>query len=97
MRYYPIKIKDLENRDENKFILMGKVKEVSDTFFVLKDESGETKILSLNLPKKNDIVRVFVRKEGNDLIAEIVQNLNGLNLNILKEVEELYNKVERYV
>jgi len=95
MRYYPKKISEIGNED--RIIIIGKVVEVGETYFVVDDGTSRLKILSISLPKESDTVRVFCRKQENDWIADIVQILNELDLNILKEVEELYNKVEKDV
>jgi len=90
-RFVPLKISQI--KDEDKIALLGKVKETKEMSFILEDDTGEIEILSTTLPEKNSIVRVFCSREGNSYIAEILQDMSKLDLNILKEVEELYNKV----
>jgi len=92
VHYYPKKISEIDLRTHKKISLLGKVIEAKEDSFVLQDDTGKVEILSDKKLEENRIVRVFCSIEENKIKADIVQPLNGLDLNLYKEVEELYSK-----
>lgn len=92
LHYYPRKISRINFKTDREISLLGKVIEVKPDGFILQDDTGEAEILSDKKVEEGEIVRVFCSIEGNKIKAKIVQSLNGLDLNLYKEVEELYSK-----
>jgi len=89
--YRPKKISSIIKTD-NKISLVGKVIDTKDDSFVLEDSSGKIEIVSENKIEKNKIVRVFCSLVEGKLKADVIQSLEGLDLNLFKRVEELYYK-----
>lgn len=91
--YKPKKISNIEKNDR-RVAIIGKVHSVSGNSFVLDDDTGKIEIFSekLDRVKKGATVRVFCTIEDDKLNANVVQTLEGLDLNLFKSVEELYNK-----
>lgn len=90
-RYIPRKISEISKTD-SRVAVIGTVVENRENSFVLKDGDTEVEIESDKQIEKNKLVRVFCSVVDGKLKADIVQSLNGLDLNLFKKVEELYNK-----
>jgi hypothetical protein len=93
MKFYkPRKISSVAQEDI-KFCLVGKVEEVGENFFIISDETGKIKISSNFKVEKNSLIRVFCSKYEEDIIADFIQNMEGLDLELWKKVESLYLKL----
>ncbi len=94
MLYYKLKkISEIDLSKDKKISIIGRVLDVNDGFFILSDGKNKVEILSEKNVKAGQIVRVFCSIEENKIKADIIQNLDGLDLNLYKEVEELYSKI----
>ncbi len=89
--YKPRKISQITSSD-SKVALVGTVSQVNENSFVVDDGTGKAEISSDIKVEENKIVRVFCMASGGKLKADIVQNLENLDLNLFKTVEELYSK-----
>jgi len=91
MAYKPISV--IEIGKEEKFSLVGEVVEVGEDYFVLKDYSGKAKIKSQFKAKTGEMIRVFCRLEDGEAVAEILQSLNGLDLQLYQKADSLFRTV----
>ncbi len=89
-RYKPVKISQLKEND-SRVALVGSVTSVKSDSFVLDDGEARVEILS-EQPVERKLVRVFCNIADNKLKADVIQNLEGLDVNLFKKIEELYNK-----
>jgi len=87
--YRPQKV-GLIGKNDFKFFLIGKVQEVGDGFFIISDETGKAKISSNFKVEKGSLIRVFCSKIDEDIVAEFIQNMEGLDLELWKKAESLY-------
>lgn len=87
--YLPKKIVSISENDE-KICLLGRVEDVGEDFFILADETGKIKISSNFKVEKRSLVKVFCRKIGEEIIADFIQNMDGLDWELWKKVESLY-------
>jgi hypothetical protein len=87
--YKPRKVGSIE-KDDTKFSLIGKVEDVKENFFILSDETGKVKIISNFRVEKNSLVRVFCSKVEDEIRADFIQNMEGLDLELWKKAESLY-------
>jgi hypothetical protein len=87
--YRPRKVVSIEN-DDKKLTLLGKVVDVGGGYFVLSDETGKIKINSNFKVEKGSLVRVFCSKFDEELIADFIQNMEGLDWELWKKAESLY-------
>jgi len=88
------KINSINPESDIRVRIVGNVIDVSDGSIVIDDGSGKADIV--NDEKEgtqanvNDIVRVFARvlplEEGYELRAEMIQSMNGLDLNLFREL-----------
>jgi len=90
--YKPKKISQITNKDL-KVVLIGKVSKTAPVSFVLDDDSGKIEIFSDKEMAKDTIIRVFCSITNQKLKADIIQILDGLDMNLFKNMEALYNKV----
>jgi len=87
--YKPRKVASIEN-DDTKFTLLGKVIDVGEGYFVISDETGKIKINSNFKVEKGDLIRVFCSKFDEEIVADFIQNMNGLDWELWKRAESLY-------
>ena len=87
--YKPRKVQSIEKED-TKFSLLGKVQEVGEGFFILIDETGKVKINSNFKVEKGSLIRVFCTKFDEEIIADFIQNMDGLDWELWRKVESLY-------
>ena len=88
--YRPRKVSSLTKTD--KFVsLLGKVASVKENAVVIEDGTGRIEISSEHALKENAIVRVFCSFDG-QWKTDIVQDMDGIDLNIYKKVDELYSR-----
>lgn len=96
--YIPKKISQLADKD-SKVSLTGNIIQSKENSFILDDGTARTEISFEGELKGNEeglrgkLVRVFCSIMDEKLKADIVQPLEGLDLNLFKKVEDLYNKV----
>ncbi|MCS7106280.1 MAG: hypothetical protein NZ942_03120 [Candidatus Aenigmarchaeota archaeon] len=90
--YKPKKIAEINFEKDNKIALVGKVLDQLENSFVLEDETGNIEIFFEGKVRKGQIVRVFCSVIESQVRADIVQSLEGLDLEFFKKVEEMYRK-----
>ena len=90
LHYTPKQISEV-NPSDSRVSILGKIINISDNSFILDDDSGKIEIVSDVQTEKNKLVRVFCSVGEEKLKADIVQNMEGLDLNLFKKVKELYN------
>lgn len=78
--------------NDSKVSIIGNVASVGENSFVLDDGAGRIEIISDSQVERNKLVRVFCSVTDEKLKADVVQDLEGLDLNLFKKVEELYNR-----
>ena len=97
-RYVPKKISDISKNDK-RVAAVGKVVDASADSFILDDGSGKIEVFLSEessadtkaiTPKKT--VRAFCSVMGDEVRLDVLQDLTGLDLNLLKTVDELYSK-----
>lgn len=89
--YKPKKIAHITKTD-SKIAIVGKVLDLGDNSFTIGDETGKMEIVSDNPIEKDSLIRTFCSRVENQLVADVIQDLKGLDLNLFKKVEELYIK-----
>lgn len=90
-RYKPRKVSNIAKTD-SRVALTGKVIKADENSLILDDTTGKMEIFFEGKVSKNSFIRAFCTVIGNQLKADIVQDLKDIDLNLLKKVEELYNK-----
>lgn len=90
--YKPKKINNITAKD-SKIAVIGKVVETRKNSFILDDDTGKIEVFSDEAIEKDKLVRVFCSVIEEKVKTDIVQSLEGLDLNLFKKCEELYNKV----
>lgn len=91
MQYYkPRRISAITKTDKL-ISVAGKVASISDGSFMIDDGTGKLEISSEHAMKKGMTVRVFCSLDG-QWKADIVQDVIGMDLNIYKQVDELYSR-----
>lgn len=94
--YKPEKISSITKKD-SKISIVGKVIAINKNSFTLEDDSGKIELFSEEEIESNKVVRVFCSLVEGKLKADVIQILNGLDLNLFKKVEELYYKAGLHV
>jgi len=92
LRYKPRKISEIDSEADSRISVTGRIIEQGENSFILDDESGKVEIVFEGEVKKDKIVRVFCSLMENRLKADVVQNLEGMDLKLFKKVKELYIK-----
>lgn len=90
--YKPREISKINTKTDGKVVIVGKVVESGDGSFILDDGKVKAEINFEGEVKANKTVRVFCSVVEDKLNADIVQSLDGLDLNLFKRVNELYIK-----
>jgi len=89
--YKPKRISEI--KDEDRLVaVVGKVIDTSENKFILDDDSGRIEIETDKKLENNEIVRAFCTIENGKLKANIIQNMDGLDMELFNKVKELYNK-----
>lgn len=100
-RYVPKGISEISKNDK-KVSVVGKIVDVTTDSFIMDDDSGKIEVFfgddqqtgvagTENIsPKKT--IRAFCSVVGDELRLDVVQDLTGLDLNLLKTVDDLYSK-----
>lgn len=89
--YKPRKISSITKKD-SKISIVGRVIDTKEGSFTLEDSTGKIEIASEEKVEKNEMIRVFCSFVEGNLKADVIQNLEGLDLDLFKKVEELYYK-----
>jgi hypothetical protein len=87
--YKPRKIGSL-TKEDTKFSLVGKIEEAKDDFFIISDETGKVKIRSNLKVEKGSLIRVFCSRLEEEIVADFIQKMEGLDLELWKRAESLY-------
>lgn len=90
LHYKPKHVSEVNLRDY-RIALIGRVISVGKNSLILDDDSGKIEIFSDFDVQKNKLVRVFCSMVDEKLKADIIQDLEKLDLNLFKKVKELYN------
>jgi len=97
-RYVPKKISEISKSDR-KLSLVGKIIETTPEkkSFVLDDDTGKIEIFIGDefggaIGEQNKTIRAFCVLVGDRLMLDVLQDLDGLDLNLLKTVDDLYSK-----
>ncbi len=89
--YKPIKVSQITTKD-SRVVLVGSIVQGKESSFVLDDGTARVEI-SFEGELKSKLVRAFCSIADEKLKADVIQPLDGLDMNLFKKVEELYNKV----
>ena len=102
-RYFPRKIEEITRNDE-RISVVGVIDEIKDSSIILSNSGKKLEIMIENKRPEDDMydgrdrikegktVRVFCSVNKEKVSMDLVQDLNGTDLNLLKTVEELYLK-----
>ena len=100
--YEKRKIPEINPDIDLKVKVLGFVVDKKDDTILLDDGSGKVRVF-IDMPEimekvdANKLIRVFGSTlpidNGFEIKADIVQDLSGLNIDLYKKVEELYNKM----
>jgi uncharacterized protein YdeI (BOF family) len=96
VRRIPAAIKRIEDiSDQLRISVVGTVVKCGDSEFILDDGTGQLTVITLEETpvSEKDIVRVIGKVYGETLEAEIVQNMNTLNMHLYLKMYELLKKV----
>jgi hypothetical protein len=92
LNYIPKKISEINLKKDSRISLLGKVVELKENSFVLDDNSAKIEIFSDTPADKNKLVRIFCSVAEKQLKADVIQSLNGFDIDLFNRVEELYRK-----
>lgn len=90
VHYIPKKISQLSPKD-SKVALTGSVIEKKESSFIMDDGTGKTEVFFDDNIESN-LVRAFCSVVEEKLNVDAVQSLDGLDSNLFKKVEDLYNR-----
>ena len=90
LNYIPKKISEINLKKDSRISLLGKVVELKENSFVLDDNSAKIEIFSDTPADKNKLVRIFCSVAEKQLKADVIQSLNGFDIDLFNRVEELY-------
>ena len=100
--YEKKKIMEINPETDSKVKIMGFVVDKKEDTLILDDGSGKVRVF-FDLPSVterieiNQLIRIFgsvvPTENGFDVKADIIQDLSGLDINLYKKVEELYNRM----
>ena len=71
---------------------MGSVVNVGENSFILDDGTGKIEVSSEMPAGRNKLFRVFCSVIDEKLKADVVQDMEGLDLELFKKVKELCNR-----
>jgi hypothetical protein len=92
LHYQPKKISEVNLKKDSRISLLGKVAEQKESSFVLDDGSVKAEIFSDIMAEANKLIRVFCSVAGQQLKADVIQSLNGFDVDLFNKIEELYRK-----
>jgi hypothetical protein len=90
--YLPKKISELDMKRDRMVAIIGKVEEIKENSFVLSDDSGKIEIISDQAVESNAQIRVFCTLVGQQLKADLIQDMKNFDAGLFYKVKELYNK-----
>lgn len=90
--YIPKKISEVSPKD-SRVAITGNVIESGEGFFVLDDETGKIEIGTDVRRERGRIVRAFCSVADEKLRADAVQEMDGIDIDLLKKINSLYNSV----
>ncbi len=90
-RYIPKQISDVTVKD-SKVAITGRIMNAGNGFAVIDDGTGKIEVAADIQAERNDIVRMFCSVVDNNLKADIVQKMDGFDLDLFKKINELYIK-----
>ncbi|MBI2084456.1 MAG: hypothetical protein HYT70_02490 [Candidatus Aenigmarchaeota archaeon] len=88
--YTPKEISKVDSKD-SRVCLIGKVVDSAGNSFVLDDGTGKIEIIYDGAIDANKLVRVFCSIADEKLKADVVQDVEDLDMNLFKKVKGLYN------
>lgn len=88
--YIPKSISQVDSKDF-KVCLVGNVMATTGSSFILDDGTGKIEIMTDKQLPRNKIVRAFCSVNEEKLKADVVQDLEGIDSNLFKKINELYN------
>ncbi|MBI2545017.1 MAG: hypothetical protein HYW22_00240 [Candidatus Aenigmarchaeota archaeon] len=88
--YVPKTVSQIDSKDF-KVCLIGNVIATTGSSFILDDGTGRIEISTDRLLPKNKLVRAFCSMNEDRLQADVIQDVEGIDLNLFKKVNELYN------
>ena len=89
--YFQKQVSEVTSND-SRVSIIGNVAGVSESSFVLDDGTGKIEIISDVRVEENRLVRAFCSVIDEKLKADIIQDVDGLDLNLFKKIGELYNR-----
>ncbi|MBI2034870.1 MAG: hypothetical protein HYT11_04025 [Candidatus Levybacteria bacterium] len=90
-RYVTKQISEVAPTD-SRVSIIGNVVKTDENSFVLDDGTGKIEVTSDIQVEMNKLIRIFCSVVDEKLKADIIQDVNELDLNLFKKVKELYNK-----
>jgi len=94
VHYKPRKISELSQKD-SKVALVGNITQRKDSSFVLDDGTARIEVFfdndSINVLDIKT-VRVFCSVSDERLTADVVQKLDGMDIELFKKAEDLYSR-----
>ena len=89
------KIAEINPETDIRVRLLGRVVEKSESCLIIEDDSGKAEIVAedMNLDfNKEALVRIFARvlplEDGFELRAELIQNMNDLDVDLYKKIHD---------
>lgn len=92
LHYKPKKISEISLKADNRISLLGKVIEQKENSFIIDDKTAKAEIFSDMTVEVNKTVRVFCSVAEQQLKADVIQSLNGFDVDLFNRIEELYRK-----
>jgi uncharacterized protein YdeI (BOF family) len=94
----PKKVAEISRKDK-KVSVVGEVVDATEDSFILDDGTGKIEVFfdeeaSAGSEKvaKGKTIRAFCSIDGEQLKPDVVQDMTGADLNLLKTVDDLYSK-----
>ena len=89
--HYPQKQISEVTPNDSRVSIIGNIASAGPNSFVLDDSTGKIEVMSDIPVEKNKLVRAFCSVVEEKLKADVIQNMEGLDLNLFKKVNSLYN------
>jgi uncharacterized protein YdeI (BOF family) len=96
IRRIPAAVKRIEDiSDELRISVVGTVVKCGESEFILDDGTGQLTVICTEdiSVKEKDIIRVIGKVYGQTVEAEIVQSMDGLNMQLYLKMYELKKKI----
>ncbi len=90
LHYKPRRISEIDWKRDSRIALIGKVLDQLENSFILDDETGRIEVFFEGELEKNKVIRAFCSIVESQLKADIVQSLEGFNLELFRKIEEMY-------